>query len=135
MSAATVFAQALSFVEQTGECWSAAELWRIKGGLLLWPRHPQTARAEECLQRALAIAARQRARWWQLRSATSLARLWHGQGKWQAAIDLLAPVYNWFTEGFDTTDIHAAQTLLNKLIYGHPEPAIPLTEQRRFAFY
>ncbi len=70
---------------------------------------------EENFQKALDIARRQKAKSWELRAATSLARLWQSQDKRQDAYDLLAPVYNWFTEGFDTTDLQEAKTLLQEL--------------------
>ena len=73
------------------------------------------AEAEACFQQSLAIARRQQAKSWELRAATSLARLWQQQGKRQEAYDLLAPVYGWFTEGFDTADLKDAKTLLETL--------------------
>jgi predicted ATPase len=88
---------------------------RVTGGLLL--RQPETApaEAEAWLQRALAVARRQEAKSLELRAAMSLARLWQQQGKRQAAHDLLAPVYGWFTEGFDTADLQEAKVLLEEL--------------------
>jgi predicted ATPase len=74
--------------------------------------------AETCFQQALAVARGQGARWWELRAATSLARLWQQQGKRQEAHDLLAPVYGWFTEGFDTADLQEAKALLDVLSKG-----------------
>jgi predicted ATPase len=71
--------------------------------------------AEECFRHAIALAREQDARWWELRTATSLARLWAGQGKHREAYDLLAPVYGWFTEGFDTPDLQDARALLHEL--------------------
>jgi len=76
---------------------------------------PDAAKAEAYFERALAVARVQRAKSWGLRAATSLARLWRGQGKPDAARDLLAPVYGWFTEGFDTLDLKEAKTLLDAL--------------------
>ena len=76
---------------------------------------PNTAKAEDYLERALAVARAQQARSWELRAATSPARLWGDQGKPQQVHDLLAPVYNWFTEGFDTRDLKAAKALLDAL--------------------
>ena len=72
-------------------------------------------RAETCFQQALAIARRQQAGFWELRGAVSLSRLWQQQGKCQEARELLAPIYGWFTEGFDTTDLQEAKTLLEEL--------------------
>ena len=71
--------------------------------------------AEACFQKAIAIAQKQEAKSWELRAATSLARLWQQQGKVAEARELLAPVYNWFTEGFDTADLKDAKTLLEQL--------------------
>ena len=73
------------------------------------------AQAEACFQQALTIARRQQAKSWELRAATSLARLWQQQGKRAEAHKLLAPVYGWFTEGFDTADLQEAQALLDTL--------------------
>jgi predicted ATPase len=75
----------------------------------------RTAEAATCFQQALTIARQQQARWWELRAATSLARLWQQQGKCAAARDLLEPIYGWFTEGFDTADLQEAQALLGEL--------------------
>jgi predicted ATPase len=83
--------------------------------LLLRRAVPDAAQAEACCKQALAIAHRQQAKSWELRAATSLARLWQQQGKRAAAYDLLAPVYGWFTEGFDTADLQEAQALLDAL--------------------
>jgi predicted ATPase len=91
------------------------EAWRLQGGLLLQQDVPDGAQAESCFQQALAIARRQQAKSWELRAATSLARLWQQQGKRQEAYELLAPVYGWFTEGFDTADLQEAQALLEEL--------------------
>ncbi len=77
------------------------------------------AEAEECFQQAIQIARRQSAKSLELRAATSLARLWQQQGKKAEARELLAPVYNWFTEGFDTADLKDAKALLDKLSEGH----------------
>jgi len=80
----------------------------------LWLRQipPDTAQADACFQQALAIARQQQARSWALRAALSLSRLWQQQGKRAAAHALLAPVYGWFTEGFDTADLQDAKALL-----------------------
>jgi tetratricopeptide (TPR) repeat protein len=99
-----------------------AELYRLKGELLLHAergmRHAEST-PEDCFQKALNIARAQQAKWWELRAATSLARLWQQQGKRQDAYDLLAPVYNWFTEGFDTADLQKAKALLETLNMSH----------------
>ena len=76
---------------------------------------PDAAKAETYFERALAVARQQQAKSWQLRAATSLARLWRDQGKREQALDLLAPVYGWFTEGFDTLDLREAKALLDEL--------------------
>ncbi len=70
---------------------------------------------EDCFQKALSVARQQQAKSWELRTATSLARLWQSQDKRQNAYDLLAPVYNWFTEGFATADLQEARALLDEL--------------------
>lgn len=95
--------------------WCAAELHRLKGELLLAQSSDYQAAAETCFRQALDIAQRQQARSWELRAATSLARLRQGQDKPQEAYDLLAPIYKWFTEGFDTADLQDAKALLDDL--------------------
>jgi len=97
--------------------WLEAELWRLKGEALL----TETAsEAETAMQQGIAVARRQNAKSWELRGAMSLARLWAEQGRRSEARDLLAPVYAWFTEGFDTADLKEAKALLDELT----EPAI-----------
>jgi predicted ATPase len=88
----------------------------LRGALLLrqGPR-PTWEEAEACFQQALAIARQQQAQSWELRAAMSLARLWQQQGKRAAARDLLAPIYGWFTEGFETADLQEAKALLEEL--------------------
>ena len=88
-------------------------MYRLRGDLLS-AAGDQTA-AEESYHRALAVARRQRAKTLELRAATSLARLWHDQGKRTEARDLLAPIYGWFTEGFDTPVLQDAKALLDQL--------------------
>ena len=102
-------------VEKTGEGYYAAELHRLKGELLLLHAAPEVSQAETCFQQALAIARRQQAKALELRAAMSLSRLWQQQGKGDEARALLAPVYGWFTEGFDTADLQEAQALLEEL--------------------
>ena len=124
-------AEALTHVEQTRERWWAADVHRLKGELVLndergmmndeWGTGEagglsQAAEAEACFQKALDIARQQGAKTLELRAATSLARLWHQQGKTTEARDLLAPVYDWFTEGFDTADLRDAKALLGELL-------------------
>jgi predicted ATPase len=107
-------AEALAAAQATGERWWEAELYRLRGSLLLQTGTPQ-AEVETWLQRALDVARRQEARSLELRAAMSLGRLWHQQGKRKEAHDLLAQVYAWFTEGFDTADLREAKTLLEEL--------------------
>jgi len=76
---------------------------------------PDTAKAEACFERALAVARAQQAKCWELRAALSMARLWREQGKRDEARGILAPVYGWFTEGFDTLDLKQAKALLDEL--------------------
>jgi predicted ATPase len=83
--------------------------------LLLRQAVPVAAQAEACFHRALALARRQQAKSWELRAATSLSRLWQRRGKRDEARDLLAPIYGWFTEGFDTADLREAKALLEAL--------------------
>jgi len=95
------------------EYWWYAELHRLEGDLLLAAAEPDGA--GQCYLNALATASKQQARSWELRAATSLARLWGQQGRRVEARDLLAPVYGWFTEGFETADLKEAKMLLNEL--------------------
>jgi class 3 adenylate cyclase/predicted ATPase len=111
--AVTLLDDALQIVERTGERWFAAELNRRKGQLLLRQGHAEAA--EKLYRKALSIAEEQEAKLWELRAAASLARLWRGQGRPAEARDLLAPVYGWFTEGFDTQDLKDAKALLDEL--------------------
>jgi predicted ATPase len=104
---------ALEIVEKTGVRWLAAELYRHKGQLLLRQGHTEVA--EELYRKALSIAEDQEAKLWELRAAASLARLRRDQGRRAEARDLLAPVYGWFTEGFDTPDLKEAKTLLDEV--------------------
>jgi predicted ATPase len=108
-------AEALALIEQTGERWSEAELYRLKGECLLLGSQAQQGEAAACFQQALDIARRQQAKSWELRAAISLARLWQQQGKRAEAYALLAPIYGWFTEGFDTADLQEAKALLAAL--------------------
>jgi predicted ATPase len=112
----TVLIEALRAVGETGEHFYEAELQRLKGVLLLQQNSNNQAEAEACFQQAIAIAQNQSAKSWELRAATSFARLWQQQGKRQEAHDLLAPVYGWFTEGFDTADLQDAKALLDELV-------------------
>jgi class 3 adenylate cyclase/predicted ATPase len=111
--ALTLLDDAFQIVEKTGERWFAAELNRHKGQLQL--RQGHTEAAEELYRKALSIAREQEAKLWELRAVASLARLQRDQGVRAEARDLLAPVYAWFTEGFDTPDLKAAKALLDEL--------------------
>jgi predicted ATPase len=110
-----LLAEALAMVDTTGERHTEAELHRLRGELLLRQAVPEVQAAEACFHEALAVARRQQAKSWELRAAMSLARLWQQQGKRAEAYKLLAPVYAWFTEGFDTADLQEAKALLAAL--------------------
>ena len=104
-------------MDRTGAYGWGVELHRLQGELLLaqaGARH-QGQEAEACLHQALDVARRHHAKSWELRAATSLRRLWQQQGKRPEAYNLLAPIYGWFTEGFDTTDLQEAKGLLEAL--------------------
>jgi predicted ATPase len=116
-------AEAHTLVKQHEDRWWEAEIYRLHGVLLLQQMGIPQAEAEACFQQALDVARRQQAKSLELHAATSLARLWQQQGKCQEAHDLLAPVYNWFTEGFDTADLQDAKALLNALAKGTPREA------------
>lgn len=108
-------AEALALADNTEEhCWQA-ELNRIKGELLVAASPDNHAEAESCFSQALDIACRRQAKSWELRAAVSLGRWWLQQSKQAEARDLLAPVYGWFTEGFDTADLKDAKALLDDL--------------------
>ena len=100
-------------MERTGERWFEAELNRHKGQLLLRQGHAQAA--ENLYRKALRIAQEQEAKLWELRAAASLARLWRDRGRRAEVLDLLTPIYTWFTEGFDTPDLKEAKALLDEL--------------------
>jgi len=106
-------AEAANLVETTQERWVEAEMHRLRGTLLRSMREPSAA--EDSFREALAVARRQSAKFWELRAATSLARLLRDQAKRDEARDLLAPIYGWFTEGFDTVDLKEAKALLDEL--------------------
>ena len=102
-------------METSGERWCEAEVHRTAGEIELMSPERDTAKAQTHFERALEIARAQHARSWELRAATSLARLWRDQGRRAEAHDLLAPVYGRFTEGFDTLDLKEAKALLDEL--------------------
>jgi predicted ATPase len=110
-----VLAEALVHVEHTGERYYEAEIHRLKGELLLQQSSDNQAEAESSFHHALEIARSQQAKSLELRAVMSLSRLWHQQGKREEAHDLLAPIYHWFTEGFDTADLKDARALLDEL--------------------
>jgi predicted ATPase len=105
--------EAERIIETANDCYYEAESHRVRGDLLNATRDP--AGAERSYQKAIAVAKRQSAKMFELRSSTSLARLWRDQGKRAEARELLAPVYDWFTEGFDTRDLKEARGLLEEL--------------------
>ena len=107
--------EAMTAVETTKERWFEADVNRMAGEIALKSPQPDAAKAEAYFERALAVARKQQAKSWELRAATSMARLWRDQGKRDEARDLLAPVYGWFTEGFDTLDLKEAKALLDEL--------------------
>jgi predicted ATPase len=107
--------EAMAAVEATREKLWEAEVHRVAGEIALKSPEPDAARAQTYFQRALAVARQQQAKSWELRAVMSLARLWRSQGKGQQARELLAPVYSWFTEGFDTRDLKEAKVLLEEL--------------------
>jgi predicted ATPase len=105
--------EAAKLVETTQERWAEAEMHRLRGTLLRsMSNHSE---AESSYRQALSVAQRQSAKFWELRAATSLAQPWRDQGKCTEARDLLAPIYGWFTEGFDTPALQDAKALLDQL--------------------
>src|SRR5262249_41006840 len=107
--------EALEAVQNNGERFYEAKVYRLNGELLVQDTPASQEEAEEHFQQALDVASRQQAKSWELRAAMSLARLWQRQGQRAAARELLAPVYHWFTEGFDTADLQEARALLVEL--------------------
>jgi predicted ATPase len=108
-------AEALAVTNDKGERRWEAELYRLKGEILRARSSAHDAEAETCFRQALDMARHQEAKSWELRAAMSLSRLWQHQGKRGEAHGLLAPIYGWFTEGFDTTDWQEAKALLEEL--------------------
>jgi predicted ATPase len=108
-------AEALALINSSGERLYEAELYRLKGELLLQQAPTHDDEIETCFCRALEVAHRQQAKSLELRGAISLGRLWQRQGKRTEARELLAPIYGWFTEGFDTVDLQEARALLEAL--------------------
>jgi predicted ATPase len=107
--------EAVTAAEASGERWWEADFHRVAGEIELMSPERNAVRAQTCFERALEIARAQQARSFELRAATSLARLWRDQGRRTEARDLLGPVYGWFTEGFDTPDLIEAKALLEEL--------------------
>ena len=109
--------QALGWIERTGMRATEADVWRMRGELLLLVNDSSSsiAKAEACFNKALGIARKQQARTFELRAALSLARLWQGQGRFKEAHALLADIYDWFTEGFNTADMIETKALLDEL--------------------
>ena len=110
-----LLAEALTAFEASERGDMLAEAYRLQGELLLRQDVSAADQAEACFLQALSLARRQQARSWELRAATSLSRLWHGQGRGTEAQALLGEVYHWFTEGFETADLREAQLLLAQL--------------------
>jgi predicted ATPase len=111
----SVLEEAQTVADCTSEHWWDAELHRLKGELLLLQSHQNRSEVKTCFDRALGVARSQNAKSLELRAAMSMARLWRDQGKRDQARELLAPVYGWFTEGFDTLDLKEAKALLDEL--------------------
>ena len=108
--------EAMTAVEATKERWHQADIARMAGEIALKSPTPDAAKAEAYFERALTVARSQQAKSWELRAAMSMARLWRDQGKRDEAHDFLAPVYGWFTEGFETLDLKEAKALLDELV-------------------
>jgi predicted ATPase len=107
--------EAMSAINTTNERWFEAEANRVAGEIALKSPEPNEAKAQAYFERALTVAREQQAKSWELRAAMSMARRWRDQGKPDEARDLLAPIYVWFTEGFDTLDLKEAKALLDEL--------------------
>ena len=110
-----VLAEAVTLMATTELGWSEAEMSRLPGELRLQLASPEVPQAEACFRQAIEVARRQQDKALELRAALSLSRLWQQQGHRQAVRELLAPIYAWFTEGFDTPDLQAAKALLEEL--------------------
>jgi predicted ATPase len=107
--------EAIATMEKTKEKWCEAEVYRTAGEVALKSPEPAPAKAETYFERALTVARDQQAKSWELRAAMSMARLWRDQGRPKQARELLAPIFGWFTEGFDTLDLKEAKALLDTL--------------------
>ena len=113
--ASGIILEATTAIEKSNERIWEAEVCRVAGEIALHAFARNEAKAQSYFERALSVARQQQAKSWELRAATSMARLWRDQGKVQQARELLAPVYGWFTEGFDTLDLKQAKALLEEL--------------------
>ena len=113
--ALTMLDQALASTEQSGERMELAEILRLKGEVLMMHESAETKKAEYCFRTALETAHSQEAKWWELRTTVSLARLLSKTHRRDEARTTLAEIYNWFTEGFDTADLKEAKALLDEL--------------------
>jgi predicted ATPase len=109
--------EAMIAIESTNERWCQAEVYRAAGEIALKLPEPDQAKANAEFERALKVAHHQQAKSWELRAATSMARLWRDQGKPRQAFELLAPIYKWFSEGFNTRDLIEAEALLDTLTF------------------
>ena len=107
--------EAMAAIETTGERWYEAEVLRVGGEIAMMSPERDTAKAEMFFARALGVARQQQTKSWELRAAMSMARLKRDQGKGDEARDLIAPIFGWFTEGFDTIDLREAKALLDAL--------------------
>ena len=107
--------EAVTLIAATGQTSHEAEILRVAGEVALLEPTPDPVKAGARFERAFAVARQQQAKSWELRAAMSMARLWRDQGKQNEARELLAPVYGWFTEGFDTRDLKEAKALLDQL--------------------
>jgi predicted ATPase len=107
--------EAIAAAEKAKERWHEADIYRMAGEIVLMSSESDAAKAEAYFERALAVARKQQAKSWELRAAMSMSQLWRDQGKRNEARDLLAPVYDWFSEGFDTRDLKEAKALLDTL--------------------
>ena len=115
MTPSCCIGEAMTAVETINERWCEAEVNRIAGEIALLSLEPDVAKAEMYFERALSVARQQQAKSWELRAAMTMARLWRDQGKRDEARELLAPVYGWFTECFDTVHLKQAKALLDEL--------------------
>jgi predicted ATPase len=107
--------RAFEIVKETGEDWAEPEVHRIAAEVILRKPEGDMLAAERCFKEAIALARKQRSKWWELRATMGLARLLAKQGKQDEARAMLAEIYNWFTEGFDTADLKDAKALLDEL--------------------